>query len=580
MPPKRKNWEEATGEETAPKFSLRKQREKARILAKGCSEKHKVGKKSSVFAKKTPAVAKKSPAAVSKKSRTPSKKPAVEVHPRAKRAKLNSGEPKKLTKKQMREEARARAAAWSEKQQVSTSPANSASKKSAATSKAAPSPAVKSPVKKPALNDAKRRSAGKACMETHDQNDEEVYNENDEEMHSEDEEVEEEEGEFEDVLDLAQDHQAAFNRAYQEALDRAHREIMHYQQQQQMKAAMGYGNFDMGSHPQGQFMMSPHQQMTHMQAQVPMWSAGQQSWTSNPSGNAPFQFSAMNASPPPMNAPMMAMPPLPARAPHPRNATTTDRAPSTTMRAPPNSFGAPTPAPKPPAVAPASAGGHRPTMPHPQVHEGEQQHFEQDDEVPEGSKKSRWLGIGVPLLLLSLAVTLIASIAFEYPAKWTMSATTHPIPPPCFLSDPPEDEGQALGDCDRSKGRVTCPDGGFCSSGELRSCNEVHHEVSEGRDQCVLSTSANVTLADVEVLVAGWTVEYFCKIQGCSHAIRREGTSTPFFDLSLIQSKVDVSESLLSMSDAFVLVSGKGEEVGGWIHGQICQTYTGDPVLV
>ena len=544
MPPKRKNREEATVEETAPKKTLRQQREAARILAKEWSEKRKIGNKSPAVAKPSPAVPKASPAvpkarSPAKKSRAPSKKPAAEVDPPAKRVKLNSGEPKKLTKKQMREEARARAAAWSERQQ------------SAATSKAARSPAVKTPAKKPALNDATLRSPGKAYMETHDQNDEEVHSEDDEvhseddeEEHSEDDE-EEEEGKYADAQEQAQDLQEAMDRASQEALERARQDILHYHQT--VAAMGGYGNLGMGPPPQGYHMMSPQQQMAHMQAQVPMGSRGQQpfSWTSNPSGNGPFQFSTLHASPPPMNAP----------------------APSTTMRAPPNSFaGAPMPAPKPPALAPVSAGGHRPTMPHPQVHEGEQQHFEQDDEVPEGSKRSGWLGIGVPFLLLSLVVAFAASIAFEDPGKWTSNETTPPSHalPPCFLSNPPEDEEQALGKCDLSKGRVPCPDGGFCSGGELRSCNEVHHEVSEGRDQCVLSTSANVTLAEVEVLVAGWTVEHFCQIQGCSHAIRREGTSTPFFDLSLIQSKVDVSQSLLSMSDAFVLVSGKG---GGVVVG-------------
>jgi hypothetical protein len=175
--------------------------------------------------------------------------------------------------------------------------------------------------------------------------------------------------------------------------------------------------------------------------------------------------------------------------------------------------------------------------------------IKQDDEVKERSNLSQWLAIGVPFLLLSIFVAVASTRAFidvEEAFLLSLNESVHkePFLPPCFHPSLPE-EKEPLGICDHSKKWQPCPNRGVCSGGELRSCEGIYHDVSENRDQCILSADSNETLAKVEAALAKWTVEHTCKLQGCAHAIKNPDAKSPFFDISVVQAEVNTSETTL-----------------------------------
>jgi hypothetical protein len=197
--------------------------------------------------------------------------------------------------------------------------------------------------------------------------------------------------------------------------------------------------------------------------------------------------------------------------------------------------------------------------------------IEQNDEVKESERSnfSRWLTIGVPFLLLSVIVAFASSVAFismeeAFMVGLNKSVHKEPSLPQCFHSHPQE-EGEEVGNCDLSKGWKPCPDGGVCLGGELRSCAALYHDVSESLDHCSLSAAANETLAKVEKVLAGWTVEQTCMLQGCAHAINYPDAMAPFFDIAVVSDAVNVSESNLRVliyhwSDVIQVRSGKDGE--------------------
>lgn len=566
--PKRKAVASPESEEDTPPKTARQKREEAKARAREWAEREAAGlnkKKTSATrnsAGRTPprkraTATKKTP---TRKSTTPKKKesPIKSPEPAKKKQKLNSGTAK-LSKKQQIAEAKARAQEWADKQKEVD--AKRAATSSSKTKKPA---AKKSPAKVPTPKPAEEQKADHSA---------------------------------------AADEQAPAARRYagpySAALGpdgnlsnngggtttQAQIDMMRAQEQQAMARAQAENAWaarmqqQMGSPAAA--AMSPQQRYHEQVMQnAAMAMYGQQPWGAYPPAAYNYGSPSMNApvasppngpmvlpqqqghlrgttqpvapanaasylgSPPPINAPPAAA--AKAKSPtRPRRAAATKK--TTTKKAA-------APAVSPPAEIPAEEGDVIPVV-------------EQEDVEVEGtgaSKGFRFLPVSLKALIIPVVVAIGAYFAFLHPGSGALKSVkpSEPVKPPCFLSDP--DKAQALFNCDRDKGILHCPEGGVCSRGQLTSCIDPYMAVAETLDQCVPSSETNATLADVEALLTEWTVEQTCSLAGAAHPINSPDTRAPFFDVSLIKEQLDVDESMLSLSDSFVVVSGNDESLIGF----------------
>jgi hypothetical protein len=512
--PKRKAVDEP---DEAPPKTNRQIREEAKARAREWAANQQAGKKTTA--------AKASLARPSEPA--PKSAPTPKPEPAAKKQKLNSGKAAKPTKKQTFEEAKARAQAWAEEQQAAKSTTSAHSPTSAR--RRTPITATRtSATKKPKEESAKKPAKEKKDEETKQ-----------EAARVEPAPVEPPNAATEPSQGtMTPEMQAALMRAHQESIARAQMENAWANNYFAQMAAMAPGP----PQQQQQHMLSPQElEMHRLQQQV----------TENSGMGFMPQFNYMNMSSPPMNAPRprnmappaMNSPPRGFASPPPRNVPSRSRSPAAAKKSPIRIAPAPDPDP---VVA-----KHGATAPSEPPKEADHPPIEQDDEVKESERSnlSRWLTIGVPFFLLSAIVAVASSMAFinvEEAFILGLNHSVHKEPglPPCFHSHPPE-EDEELGNCDRSKRWKPCPDMGVCSGGELRSCAGLYHDISESLDQCILSAASNETLAKVEEVLAGWTVEHTCKLFGCDHALKNPDAIAPFFDISVVTDAVNVSESTL-----------------------------------
>jgi hypothetical protein len=457
--------------------------------------------------------------------------------PAAKKQKLNSGKAAKPTKKQMIEEAKARAKAWAEAEQAAKSTASATS----------PKKAPRTPPKQATRNNAAKKPKDESAKKSAKEKEDETTKQKAAAVHP---------APVEPPNAAIESSQGTMTPELHAALMRAHQEVI---ARAQIENAWTANNFYTqmaatapGLPPPHQHMLSPQElEMRRIQQQV-MENAGM--------GFMP-QFNYMNMASPPMNAPRpgnMAPPPMhsPPRSLTscpPRNVPSRTRSPAAENKSPTRD------APASVAVQQAVTAASEPTA------------IKQDDEVKESERDnfSRWLTIGVPFFLLSVIVAVASTMAFinvEEAFIVGLNKSVHKEPglPPCFHSHPQE-EDEEVGNCDRFKGWKPCPDRGLCSGGELRSCETVYHDVSKSLDHCILSAASNETLAKVEKVLAGWTVEQTCKLEGCAHALKNPDSIAPFFDISVVTDAVNVSESALRVlisywSDVIQVGSGKDGE--------------------
>jgi hypothetical protein len=364
------------------------------------------------------------------------------------------------------------------------------------------------------------------------------------------------------------------------ATAQAQLEMMMAQEQQAMARAQAENNAWAARMQQ----MSPEQQHQFYHNQVMQNAAmaiyGQPAWGNYaPPANYPYNGNYPPvASPPLMNAAVaspslrrpvhndnasryLGSPPAVNAAPRPATATVaTTKATSPTR---PRRAAAKKQAPALALVEPAPAVS--PPYEIPPEDGDEVSVVQQDDVEQEGTaaqaKHFRFLPVSVKGLILPAIVAIGAYFALLRPGASKPSESLQPVKPPCFLADP--DQAAALFNCDKSKGILPCPQGGVCSGGELKSCVDPRMTVAETRDRCVLSAETNETLAKVEALLSEWTVEQTCSLAGAVHSIKNPDSRAPFFDVSLVQEQIDVSYDTLALSDSFALVSGSGESLIG-----------------
>ena len=537
--PKRKAVSSPEKEEESPHKTARQKRQEAKARAREWAEREAAGLNKKVT-RRTP-TKRLSPAkkATPTRKETPASKqssPIKSPEPAPKRQKLNSGQAvKKLTKKQQIAEAKARAQEWADKQKeldtkkkapetVAASPSPSATVKTTSTKT---TPKTKSPVEKkkdspeeppaPAVNQAAAALNGRPYMPPND-----------------------------------------LTRAQQEAMARAQMENAWAMQFHQQVAAMGLPPIRSPEEMHLQRVMAygqpwvPQQEyynMPPMNAPLPMQSPPGNGGNLRGTGNAPMPANAASylGSPPPANTLVasrttQAKTSSPAPAPRAAMVKETKKAVA------------------PVASAPVAASQDL------QEEEQDDASVQQDDEEVEGSetKGFRFLPVSLGVLLLPVIVAIGVCFASTHSGK-DASVADEQVElrmPPCFISNPFE-EDQVFEKCDRAVGEIYCPDGGVCSRGQLKSCVDPFYEVSERRDECVVSGATNETLAKVEALLAEWTVKHTCSLAGCAHAINNPENRAPFFDVALVKEEIDVPESLLSLSDSFVILSGSGESMIG-----------------
>ena len=86
-------------------------------------------------------------------------------------------------------------------------------------------------------------------------------------------------------------------------------------------------------------------------------------------------------------------------------------------------------------------------------------------------------------------------------------------PPPCFENTKPvyeSETGEILSAC--NAGGAPCPDWGVCEGGELVQCRSKFHQVSANKAGCILSTQTNQTIDTITDLLEAWTEEELCSL--------------------------------------------------------------------
>ena len=176
-----------------------------------------------------------------------------------------------------------------------------------------------------------------------------------------------------------------------------------------------------------------------------------------------------------------------------------------------------------------------------------------------------------PLLMMSLSV-IIAMTAIAFGFHLTLQDQTYDAAdlttaislPPCFISNqidplegiPPSMNESSITQCDTSSAIAECPDNAVCIDGLLHSCLDPYQIMAMTGDACILSKEANATLEQVQTTLIEWTIQHHCTFQGCKLA-RNANTRGPVFPATNLLENVD--EVLLAQGKDLVLTK---DEVG------------------
>ena len=193
-----------------------------------------------------------------------------------------------------------------------------------------------------------------------------------------------------------------------------------------------------------------------------------------------------------------------------------------------------------------------------------------------------------PFLTMSLSVIVVVSaiaVGVHFTPPNQTSDTVLPASfslPPCFMSNqmdmlegipPPNVNEQSITKCDISSIIIECPVGAVCIDGLLHSCLDPFQKVAMTGDTCILSKEANATLEKVQSTLIDWTVQHYCSFQGCKLA-RNAYTKGPVFPISNLHETVD--QVLLAQSENLVLTK---DEVGKILVG-LSDQYMEDKIVL
>lgn len=194
----------------------------------------------------------------------------------------------------------------------------------------------------------------------------------------------------------------------------------------------------------------------------------------------------------------------------------------------------------------------------------------EDDPIPEPDAAQSYcrnkynayeFAIPHPMLFLAVLIAMAAvlpsiKLMSSVLSTPTTSQVVKPNLPPCFMTYPEEPTSEGTSTlyewCDQSKDILPCPEGGLCSNGQLQSCKESYHLVSNAGNQCILSSASNETLAYIKQVLSERTSEHYCSLAGSSVQFSPIDTSPPFFDMARlidVGSQNDVQDLLLSSND-------------------------------